>query len=165
MKNINTINPFVTIFFTFLLSVAVSGCSGVNMGANNKSSTAIPAQTRETTALYYDFKDILVPKELKVMDDATVVVSTPGYTSGIISLKGRVDSRSLFNFFSNNMLKDNWNMMSNIKSPGSTIMIFQKVSRWAVITIREKDFNTYVEVGVAPTLGKTETVPESDLFN
>jgi hypothetical protein len=63
------------------------------------------------------------------------------------------------------MIKDNWNMISNIKSPASTIMIFQKESRWAVITIREKDFNTYVEVGVAPTLGKVEPVPESDLFN
>ena len=165
MKITNSVKSFVPILFALLVFAALTGCSGLNMGGDKKGSNATPAMTRETTAVYYDFKDVLIPKELKVVDDATVVVSTPGYTSGIISLKGRIESRSLFNFFSNNMLKDNWNMISNIKSPGSTIMIFQKASRWAVITIREKDFNTYVEVGVAPTLGKVEPVPESDLFN
>ena len=161
MKITNSVRPFAPIVLALLVSAAVAGCSSLN----KNDSKATPAMTRETTAVYYDFKDILIPKELKVMDGATVVVSTPGYTSGIISLKGRIETRSLFNFFSNNMAKDNWNMISNIKSPGSTIMIFQKASRWAVITIREKDFNTYVEVGVAPTLGKVEAVPESDLFN
>ena len=107
----------------------------------------------------------MLPKELTVVEDATVVVSTPGYTSGIITLKGRVEKASLYNFFSNNMLKDNWNIVSQIKSPGSTILIFQKTSRWAVITIRDKDFYTYVEVGVAPTLGKPSVSGENELLN
>lgn len=165
MKITNSVKSFAPILSALLVSVAVAGCSGLNLGGAKNASKATPAMTRETTAVYYDFKDVLIPKELKVMDESTVVVSTPGYTSGIISLKGRIQSRSLFNFFSNNMIKDNWNMISNIKSPGSTIMIFQKESRWAVITIREKDFNTYVEVGVAPTLGKVEQTSESNLFN
>ncbi len=165
MKNNQRCKAFVETFFVLLIALSVSGCSGLNMGGAKNGSNATPAMTRETTAVYYDFKDVLIPKELKVLDDATVVVSTPGYTSGIISLKGRIETRSLFNFFSNNMIKDNWNMISNIKSPASTIMIFQKESRWAVITIREKDFNTYVEVGVAPTIGKVEQASESNLFN
>ncbi|ACN15854.1 putative lipoprotein [Desulforapulum autotrophicum HRM2] len=165
MKITNSVRPFAPILFALLVSVAVTGCSNLNLGGNKNASNTTPTMTRETTAVYYDFKDVLIPKELKVLDGSTVVVSTPGYTSGIISLKGRIESRSLFNFFSNNMIKDNWNMISNIKSPASTIMIFQKESRWAVITIREKDFNTYVEVGVAPTIGKVEKAPESNLFN
>ena len=63
------------------------------------------------------------------------------------------------------LLKDNWNIVSQIKSPSSTIMIFQKAARWAVITIRAKDFYTYVEVGVAPTLDKAGIPAESELFN
>lgn len=164
MNYTSFVKYFNVVFFTLVLSVAVTGCSNFNMGGN-KNSTGEQGKTREATAVYYDFKDILIPKELKVMDGSTVVVSTPGYTSGIISLKGMIESRSLFNFFTNNMAKDNWNMISNIKSPASTIMIFQKQSRWAVITIRERDFSTYVEVGVAPTIGKVEAVPESELFN
>lgn len=165
MNHRNVVKYFFAIFFVLVLLFAVAGCSNFNTGGSQTSTEATQPQTRETKAVYYDFKDILIPKELKVMDGSTVVVSTPGYISGLITLKGRIESRSLFNFFSNNMIKDNWNMISNIKSPASTIMIFQKESRWAVITIREKDFNTYVEVGVAPTLGKVQPVPESDLFN
>lgn len=165
MSHTNVIKYFTKVSFALILSAAVAGCSGMNSGANKDSTDASNSQTREATAVYYDFKDILIPKELNVVKGGTVVVSTPNYTSGIITLKGRVESRSLFNFFSNNMNKDNWNMVSNIKSPESTIMVFQKESRWAVITIREKDFSTYVEVGVAPTFGKTEVFPESDLFN
>jgi len=151
--------------FILAMSILVSGCAGAMKG---KSEPNKP-KNREATAVYYDFDDILIPKELKVVDKATVVVSTPGYTSGIITLKGRVEKRSLHNFFTNNMLKDNWSIVSQIKSPVSTIMVFQKSSRWSVITIREQNMYTYVEAGVAPTL---ETIPspssgesEQDLFN
>jgi hypothetical protein len=80
------------------------------------------------------------------------------------TLKGRVDSSSLFNFFSNNMIKDNWSVVSKIKSPGTTIMVFEKTSRCAVITIRDAQVYTYVEIGVAPTMGNTGTgMTQTDL--
>lgn len=158
---------FIKMGLIVVLSLAVSGCVS---SISSKKTSSSEVKTRETTAVYYDFDDILIPKDLQVVDDATVVVSTPGYTSGIIALKGRVDKRSLFNFFTNNMLKDNWSIVSQIKSPGSTIMVFQKSARWAVITIRERNLFTYVEVGVAPTIndlspasGSAES--ETDLFN
>ncbi len=88
-----------------------------------------------------------------MVKDRTVIVETPGFRSGILTLKGMVDITSLYNFFSNNMEKDNWQVVSKIKSPGTTIMVFQKTARCAVITIRDAQINTYVEIGVAPTLG------------
>jgi hypothetical protein len=86
-----------------------------------------------------------------------VVVSTPGFRSGILALKGRVDPSSLYNFFSINMVKDNWNEVSKIKSPDITIMVFEKTSRCAVITIRDSQFYTYVEIGVAPTVSTSSS--------
>ena len=118
-----------------------------------EKTMASKEEPRKPTALYHDFEDVLVPMELKVVKDRTVIVSTPGFKSGILTLKGMVDSNSLYNFFSNNMEKDNWQVISKIKSPGTTIMVFQKTSRCAVITIRDSQINTYVEIGVAPTLG------------
>ncbi|MCP4672057.1 MAG: hypothetical protein GY857_12205 [Desulfobacula sp.] len=138
-----------------LLALLVSGCLGdtfSNKPADGKSD--VQPKTRKTTAVYYDFEDVLIPMELKVVKDKTVVISTPGFTSGIITLKGKVERRSLFNFFNNNMQKDNWDVVSQLKSPGTTIMVFQKISRTAVITIRDEQFYTYVEVGVAPTLAE-----------
>jgi hypothetical protein len=165
MKINHYCKTIATTFFAFFIALSISGCADMNFGQTKKTTEAAASKTRQTTAVYYDFEDVLVPKELAVINDATFVVSTPGYTSGIIALKGRVEKRSLVNFFTNNMAKDNWSMLSNIKSPGASIMIFQKASRWAVITIRDKDFNTYVEVGVAPTIDKGVSTQETDLFN
>ncbi|MGM0644324.1 MAG: hypothetical protein ACQETC_11160, partial [Thermodesulfobacteriota bacterium] len=142
-----------------------SGCMGLTSSGNTEKqkTKAQPAKSRETTAVYYDFEDVLIPKELEVVDEYTMVVSTPGYTSGIMAFKGRVEKRSLFNFFNNNMMKDNWNVVSQIKSPGTTIMVFDKSSRCAVISIKEKNFYTYVEVGVAPTVGGESMMEENEI--
>jgi len=149
--------------FVIIVSLVVFGCSTFTKDQEPPKEPAV--KTKKTTAVYYDFEDILVPKELKIVDEGTVVVSTPGYTSGLMTLKGRVEKISLFNFFNMNMLKDNWNIVSQIKSSKSTILIFQKSSRWAVITIREKRLNTYVEIGVAPTMSKAGTGAGTSIFD
>ena len=148
-------NAVKTFGAVLMLMFLVAGCAGSPFSSEpveEKTEAAEPAKSRKTTAVYYDFEDVLIPMELKVVKDRTVVVSTPGFTSGIITLKGRVERRSLFNFFSNNMQKDNWSVISQIKSPGTTIMVFQKTNRTCVITIRDEQINTWVEVGVAPTV-------------
>ncbi len=152
-------NPKVVAQVVLVVMVAffMSGCMGfapLPRPAENKPADVKETEpkSRETTAVYYDFEDVLIPNELKIVKGRTVVVSTPGFTSGILALKGLVERTSLFNFFNANMLKDNWSVVSQIKSPGTTIMVFQKASRCAVITIRDEQFMTWVEIGVAPTL-------------
>ncbi|WP_321493173.1 hypothetical protein [uncultured Desulfobacter sp.] len=136
---------FIVTAFTF-----VSGCS-----STKGASTSEQAVNNRPVAFYHDFEDVLIPKELTIIKNRTVVVSTPGFKSGILTLKGRVESNSLFNFFSVSMEKDNWQVISRIKAPEATIMVFQKATRCAVITIREEQIYTYVEIGIAPTLTGT----------
>lgn len=144
--------------------LSFSGCMGLtSSGDTGEKSKAQQSKSRETTAVYYDFEDVLIPKELDIIDEYSMVVSTPGYTSGIMAFKGKVEKRSLFNFFNNNMMKDNWNIVTQIKSPGTTIMVFEKAARCSVITIKEKNFNTYVEVGVAPTIEKGPMMGEDEI--
>ena len=130
----------------------ISGCLGDKFSKKpeGEKPSDVESKSRKVTAVYYDFEDILVPMELSIVKDRTVVITTPGFTSGILTLKGRIERRSLFNFFNNNMQKDNWNILSQIKSPSTAIMVFQKASRTAVIAIRDEQIYTYVEVGVAP---------------
>ena len=131
-----------------------SGCTTTGTNQKKESPTATVQKT-DSVAVYYDFKDVLVPQELKIDEDATVIISTPGLTSGVLALRGRVEKNSLFNFFRTNMIKDNWNIVSQIKSPKITMLVFQKANRWAVVNIRENDIFTYVEIGVAPTQDQT----------
>ncbi len=161
---------FVQILAVLIIAFGVTGCLE-NYGASpsdGETSTTAGLKTKagpsKTTALYYDFEDILVPKDLKVVQDRTVVISTPGYTSGILVVKGRVERRSLINFFINNMQKDNWDIISQIKSPENSIIVFDKASKCAVISIKANQYGTtYVEIGVAPKLTRTE-LPKDDVM-
>ncbi|MCG8683619.1 MAG: hypothetical protein MI892_02000 [Desulfobacterales bacterium] len=149
------------IFLVIICSLFITGCLfSSNSSKPQEESTQPPVaseqieeEPKKPTAIYHDFEDVIVPMELSVVKDRTVIVSTPGFKSGILTLKGRVESNSLYNFFSVNMEKDNWQVISRIKSPETTIMVYQKTARCAVITIRDEQIYTYVEIGVAPTMG------------
>ncbi len=127
----------------------LAGCE--TMGASKSES---PDQgAAQPTNLYRDFKDILLPGELKVDDKRTYIVQGPGLTTGILTLKGYVERDSLIDFFKSAMVRDNWTELASFKSPSkatSSILVFQKADRTAIINIHEEAFSTYVEIAVAP---------------
>ncbi len=141
----------------FLVLVAllylVSGCSTLRNWIRPAASQQKSQAENEAAPLYYDFGDILLPRELKVDKKASFVFRTPGLSAGVLALKGRVEGGSLIAFFENNMAKDNWQPVSSFKSP-RTMMLFKKENRWCVINITEKEFTTHVEVWVAPTIAQ-----------
>ena len=87
---------------------------------------------------------------MKIDRGDSFIYQTAGFTVGILSLKGRVDISSLVVFFEKNMPKDNWQIISQFKSP-RTMMLFQKQNRWCVVAISEGNYYTYAKVWVAPT--------------
>ena len=166
MKFNSMFKLMIKILLVGMVLFVFSGCAGNPFSTRPAETNQDPAgpKSKKTTAIYHDFEDVLIPLELSVVNGRTVIVSTPGFTSGILTLKGRVERRSLFNFFNTNMQRDNWSVISQIKSPGTTIMVFQKSSRTSVITIRDEQVYTYVEVGVAPTVTAPVDVTESSLL-
>jgi hypothetical protein len=55
----------------------------------------------------------------------------------------------LIDFFEINMKKDNWRLVSLIKTP-STLMLYHKNNRLCVIEIDEDSYNTYTRIWLAP---------------
>ena len=99
------------IILTFMAAMifAVGGCS--TLTKKDKQATAPSADGQSTggvPARYYDFGDVLVPKELKVDKKSSFIYQTDGFSAGVLVLKGRIESSSLISFFENNMTKDNW---------------------------------------------------------
>ena len=129
--------------------VLLFGCSSVQPKSEEPPSS--PRMEREDQPLYYDFGDILIPRELKVVKDSSFVFRTPGLSAGVLALKGNVEVTSLTTFFETNMAKDNWTPVSSFKSPRS-MLLFQKKNRWCVINMTDESFSTYVEIWVAPTI-------------
>lgn len=146
-------NQFVlSVFGLSLALILFSGCAAFRSGSQQASSEkGVQQAENKNEPLYYDFGDVLVPKQLTVNKKLSFVYRTPGFSAGVLSLKGRVEINSLLSFFHNNMIKDNWRLVSSFKST-RTIMLFQKENRWCVINITEKDVYTYVEIWVSPTL-------------
>ncbi len=140
------------LFIIFLISAA--GCQNSKFGTSSISSKK--DVKKSSAPVYYDFGDVLIPSEMKVEKKESFIYRTPGFTAGVLALRGRVEMNSLINFFDNNMKKDNWRQISSFRSP-KTIMLFHKENRWCVISIREADFgNTRAEVWVAPTINQPD---------
>lgn len=136
--------------------LVISGCAGGKSKKSADGSKVTAPKEQGPAPLYYDFGDVLIPNELKVNKKESFVYKTSGFSAGVLSLNGRVTISALIAFFENNMQKDNWRTVSSFKSP-RTVMLFQKESRWCIINMSEKDFRTYVEVWVAPTINEPES--------
>jgi hypothetical protein len=124
--------------------------TGCGRQLKRKRSGETTAAVSKPMPVYYDFDDVLIPRELKVLHKDSFIYLTSGMTAGVLTLKGRVNPNSLIAFFENNMAKDNWAKVSAFKSERS-ILLFQKPTRTCVMLINEKSWNTHVEIWVSPT--------------
>ena len=135
--------------------VSIGGCSSLTKKDNKATAPSVKSSSG-VPALYYDFGDVLVPKELKVDKRSSFIYQTEGFSAGVLVLNGRIETSSLISFFENNMAKDNWQMLSSFKSE-RTMLLFQKAHRWCVMNITDERFSTYVEIWVAPTTQGSKT--------
>jgi hypothetical protein len=102
--------------------------------------------------LYYDFEDVLVPRDLKLNTKSSFVYRASDMTAGVLVFTANVERNSLIQFFKNNMAKDNWQLVGSFKSP-RTLLLFQKENRWCVIKITDNNWDTLVEIWAAPFSG------------
>ena len=129
-----------------LLTVACSSTPKTTDGS------AAKVKDEKNAPLYYDFVDVLIPREIKLNTKSSFVYHTSGFTAGVLVFKSKVERNSLIQFFENNMTKDNWQAVSSFKSP-RTLLLFQKENRWCVINITDNNWDTLVEIWVAPFSG------------
>ena len=145
----------VVLGLTIAMIISISGCSSLTK-KDDKATAPSAKSDSGVPALYYDFGDVLVPKELKVDKKSSFIYQTAGFSAGVLVLKGRIETSSLISFFEKNMTKDDWRMISSFKSE-RTMLLFQKAHRWCVMNITDESFNTYVEIWVAPTTKGAKT--------
>ena len=148
-KRIKTVLAHACILATLVF--LISGCAALSQDEKNTTPGSHFQKDKKDLPVYYDFGDVLVPKELKIDTDSSFVYKAPGFSAGVLALNGRVELGSLCTFFEENMAKDNWKLISAFKSP-RTVMLFQKQNRWCVINITDGDFSTDVEIWVAPSI-------------
>ena len=134
------------IWGVMVLLLVASACSSTPKKTDGSEATE---KDDKNAPLYYDFEDVLIPRELKLDAKSSFVYHTAGFTAGILAFKSEVELASMVDFFENNMAKDNWQPVGKFKSP-RTLLLFQKENRWCVINITDNRWDTLVEIWVAP---------------
>jgi hypothetical protein len=135
-----------------VVALCAMGCASVESQKTASGSTApANAAIARTTAVYYDFGDILLPAQLAVNESESFVFATDGLTAGMLSLKGRLTAKSLIRFFCNKMPVDGWQMINKFTGQRN-MMLFVKEARYCTIVIAEGQLKTIVEIWVAPSM-------------
>jgi hypothetical protein len=148
MKRIGSLVALVVLFF--LAQWALVGCAyfSPKEGGTASSETALKAS-------FSGFEDVLIPSDLSVDRKKSQVYSAGKAKVGLLTFKGRVEPDSLADFFQNNLPRNGWKLMTNLKDRDQTL-IFLKDDRVCMITIAEDWWNTVCEVRV----GLVEKGPE-----
>ncbi len=144
-------NVFGYVFMFAVILLLFAGCSTVKTDEKDSFSSPSFFKEKKEGPLYYDFGDVLIPREFKIDKNSSFVYTSPGFSAGVLALSGRVEVSSLCTFFEENMIKDNWKLVVSFKSL-RTLMLFQKENRWCVINITDGQISTDLEIWVAPTV-------------
>ncbi len=152
MRELTRFRVFAGVLVLLFVFVIFAGCAKRGSTISSEYADSETAtEGDEPGPLYYDFGDVLVPLELEVNEKDSFVMTTSGFTAGVLVLTGRVDVGSLIRFFENNMAKDNWRFLSSFKSP-RTILLFEKQNRVCVIYLTDREYKVNVEIWVAPAV-------------
>lgn len=152
---------------SFLLVVLIGLCAASCSPRYGEKPQPTPASQPESSPAkdetaemrpsnYYDFSDILIPQEMKLDADASLLFETTNLKAGRICFKGWVDPVSLFSFFKENMPRDQWNLRSYFKY-GVYMLVFEKPDRDCIISIHKRTMSTWLEVWVTPRLVSAQT--------
>jgi hypothetical protein len=144
---------------------ACSGIGGTQQNTQNPTEPpASQAVNPDDVDSYYDFDDVLVPKEMEIDDKKSLIFESPNLKAGMMYFEGRVDAVSLFDFFANSMPKDGWHTTSSFKY-GRYIIGFEKTNKDCIISISDGSFKTGLQIWVNERKAETAVTSERTLKN
>ena len=153
MRKVKRIRVLMGVVLHVLVFVFISGCATQTLSEKETplgESQRSKDSKEESISLYYDFKDVPVPKELRLQKEKSFVFLTNEFTTGILTFSGKVESDSLVSYFINKMPDDGWRFLSSFKST-KNILFFHKENRFCIITIISKAFGTGLEILITPS--------------
>ena len=153
MSEVKWDRVLMQITLTILISLSLTGCVTETLSKRvvpQGESQLIEEGGETEIALYYDFKDVAVPRELKIKREKSFVFQTTEFSIGFLTFSGKMESDSIMNYFTDKMPEDGWQFLSSFKSP-KNIMFFMKENRFCIITITSKTRTANVEILVTPS--------------
>jgi hypothetical protein len=116
------------------------------------SASPTPAAPPASKAKFLDFPDIPIPPELTVQPKISNVFQSGQIKMGFLTLRGRVDSNSVMNFFVAALPHEGWRLRGQFRY-NRALLIFDKPDKICVILMKEEAYYNYVEIYVSPVAG------------
>ena len=112
-------------------------------------ASPVPASPSVPKAKFFQFSDIPIPPEIDVQSKNSNVFQSGQIKMGFLTLRGRVDSNSVMNFFVAALPREGWRLKGQFRYNRS-LLIFDKPDKVCVILVKEETYYTYVEIYVSP---------------
>lgn len=126
---------FSKLFLALILLSMFAACTTTGMGGSSDSANESQEVRYQEPDSYYDFDDILIPKEISYDEDASYKLDNAKFRAAIMKFTGRVEVLELVQYFVNNMSKDNWTLVSNNKASKVHVLNFEKFNKSCVIQV------------------------------
>jgi len=126
---------FIKFLFALMIIAALAACTTTGSSSSGESSPGAQQAEYQEPDYYYDFDDILIPKEISYVEDESYKLDNAKFRAAIMKFKGRVEILELVQYFVNNMSKDNWTLVSNNKASKVHVLNFEKFNKSCVIHV------------------------------
>jgi hypothetical protein len=140
-----------TLTVLFIIASMLCACATTPWSADSsRGGTGGPASsTSSLRPMAYDFPDVLVPSELALVPGSSYIFQGPKTKAGLLVFKGRVEARSVIDFFQVSMPRENWQFKGGFRYKKS-VLVFEKPEKICLINVSEGLYYTYVEVYLTP---------------
>lgn len=128
---------FMKLFIMVSLLCLFAACTTTGTKSADTDPAGAAAAAQQEPDFYYDFDDILIPKEISYVDDDSYKLDNAKFRAAIMKFKGRVEVLELVQYFVNNMAKDNWTLLSNNKTGTLSVLSFEKFNKSCVIQVED----------------------------
>ncbi len=126
---------FIKFILVLIIFSMLAACTTTGMGGSSDPAGETQEAQYQEPDSYYDFDDILIPKEIAYDQDASYKLDNAKFRAAIMKFTGRVEILELVQYFVNNMAKDNWTLVSNNKASKVHVLNFEKFNKSCVIHV------------------------------
>ena len=137
----------IAIFFS--ITLFFSGCAGLDIGLNDKtSSPSRPPQQANA----YPFSDIPVPPDFSRNETKSWIYESGSGTVKVARLffSGYKKIDYVVSFYQNEMLNKGWALVNSIKTEREHIMNFQKEGWVSTVRLNSNFVSTFIEITAGP---------------
>ena len=126
---------FIKLILPLIILGMFAACTTTGTTSSSSGTNGAQVAEYEEPDSYYDFDDIMIPKEISYDEDASYKLDNAKFSASIMKFTGRVEVLELVQYFVNNMAKDNWTLISNNKASKVHVLNFEKFDKSCVIHV------------------------------